>query len=57
MNNCVYVGGLSVFELPIDGYLLYSKLKSSEQNLIDVPPLPVHVYNAKTNIEPKKGYF
>ena len=57
MINYVYVGGLSVFGLPIDGYLLYSKLKNSEQNLIDVPPLPVNVYNAKTNIEPKRDIF
>ena len=57
MNNYVYVGGYSVFELPIDGYLLYSKLKTSEQNLIDVPPLPVNVYNAEANIEPERGIF
>ena len=47
-NNCVYVGGLSAFGLAIGGYLLYSKLKKPEQNLIDVPPPPV----AKTNTEP-----
>ena len=57
MNNCVYVGGLSVFGLPINGYLLYSKLKNSEQNLIDVPPLPFNVYNAETNIEPERDIF
>ena len=45
-RNYVYVGGLSVFRLAIGGYLLYSKLKKPEQNLIDVPPPPV----AKTNI-------
>ena len=49
-NNYVYVGGLSVFGLAIGGYLLYSKLKKPEQNLIDVPPPPV----AKTNTEPKR---
>ena len=38
-------GSLSVFGLAISGYLLYSKLKKPEQNLIDVPPPPV----AKTN--------
>ena len=49
-NTYVDVGGLSVFELAIGGYLLYSKFKKPEQNLIDVPPLPV----AKTNTEPKR---
>ena len=46
-----------MFGLPIDGYLPYSKLKNSEQNLIDVPPLPVNVYNAETNIEPERDIF
>ena len=49
MNNYVYVGSLSVFGLAIGGDLLYSKLKKPEQNLIDVPPPPVNVYNTKTN--------
>ena len=40
-NNYVYVSGLSVFGLAIGRYLLYSKLKKPEQNLIDVPPPPV----------------
>ena len=40
-NNYVYVGSLSLFGLAISGYLLYSKFKKSEQNLIDVPPPPV----------------
>ena len=40
-NNYVYVSSLSVFGLAIGGYLLYSKLKKPEQNLIDVPPPPV----------------
>ena len=57
MNNYVYVGGLSVFVLAISGYLLHSKLKKPEQNLIDVPPPPVNVYNAKTNTEPKRDIF
>ena len=57
MNNDVYLGGLSVFGLPVDGYLLYSKLKNSEQNLIDVRPLPVNVYNAETNIESERDIF
>ena len=57
MNNYVYVSGLSVFGLAIVGYLLYSKLKKPEQNLIDVPPPPVNIYNAKTNTEPKRDIF
>ena len=38
MNNYVRDCSLSVFGLAIGGYLLYSKLKKPEQNLIDVPP-------------------
>ena len=53
MNTYVYVGSLSAFGLAISGYLLYSKLKKPEQNLIDVPPPPV----AKTNTEPKRDIF
>ena len=49
-NTFVYAGGLSVFGLAIGGYLLYSKFKKQEQNLIDVPPPPV----PKTSIEPKR---
>ena len=56
-NNYVYVGGLSLFGLAMGGYLLYSKLKKPEQNLTDVPPPPVNVYNAKTNTEPKRDIF
>ena len=37
-NTYVYFGGLSVFGLEISRYLLYSKFKKQEQNLIDVPP-------------------
>ena len=40
-NNHVYVGGLSVLGLAISSYLLYSKFKKQEQNLIDVPAPPV----------------
>ena len=40
-NTYVYVGSLSVFGLPIGGYLLYSKFKKQKQNLIDIPPPPV----------------
>ena len=36
-NTYVYAGGLSVLGLAIGGYLLYSKFKKQEQNLIDVP--------------------
>ena len=43
-NNYVYVGGLSLFGLAIGGYLLYSKFKKPEQNLIDVPP-PSNISN------------
>ena len=50
MNNYVYVSGLSLFVLAIGGYLLYSKFKKPEQNLINIPPPPV----AKTNTEPKR---
>ena len=34
-NNYVYVGSLSVFGLAIGGYLLYSKFKKPEQNIIN----------------------
>ena len=53
-NNYVYAGSLSVFALEIGGYLLYSKFKKPERKLIDAPQLPVNVYNAKTNAEPKR---
>ena len=56
-NNYVYVGSLSVFGLAISGYLLYSKLKKPDQNLIDVPPPPANVYNVNTNTEPKRDIF
>ena len=49
-NTYVYVSSLSVFGLAISGYLLYSKFKKQEQNLIDVPPPPV----PKTSTEPKR---
>ena len=52
-NTYVYGGSLSVFGLAIGGYLLYSKFKKQEQNLIDVPPPPV----PKTSTEPKKDIF
>ena len=53
MNNYVYVGSLSLFGLAISSYLLYSKFKKPEQNLIDVPPPPV----VKTSTEPKRDIF
>ena len=52
-NTYVYVGSLSAFGLAISGYLLYSKFKKPEQNLIDVPPPPV----LKTNTEPERDTF
>ena len=52
-NNYVYVGSLSLFGLAISDYLLYSKFKKPEQNLIDVPPPPA----VKTNTEPKRDIF
>ena len=52
-NTYVYAGGLSVLGLAISGYLLYSKFKKQEQNLIDVPPPPV----VKTSTEPKRDIF
>ena len=52
-NAYVYVGSLSVFGLAISGYLLYSKFKKPEQNLIDVPPPPV----VFTSTEPKRDIF
>ena len=52
-STYVYAGGLSVLGLAINGYLLYSKFKKSEQNLIDAPPPPV----VKTSTEPKRYIF
>ena len=52
-NAYVYASGLSVLGLAISGYLLYSKFKKQEQNLIDVPPSPV----PKTSTEPKRDIF
>ena len=51
-NAYIYVGSLSIFGLAIDGYLLYSKFKKQEQNLIDVPPPPV----LKTSTELKRHF-
>ena len=53
MNNYVYAGSLNVLGLAIGRYLLYSKFKKPEQNLIDVPPPPV----PKTSTEPKRDIF
>ena len=52
-NTYVYVSGLSVFGLAIDGYLLYSKFKKQKQNLIDIPPPPV----PKTSTKPKEIFL
>ena len=52
-NTYVYAGGLSVLGLAIGAYLLYSKFKKQEQNLIDIPPPPV----PKTSTEPKRDIF
>ena len=52
-STYVYAGGLSVLGLAISGYLLYSKFKKQELNLIDVPPPPV----PKTSNEPKRDIF
>ena len=49
-NTYVHAGSLSVLGLAIGGYLLCSKFKKPEQNLIDVPPPPV----VKTSNEPKR---
>ena len=53
MNIYVCVGNLSVLGLTISGYLLYSKFKKPEQNLIDVPQSPV----VKTSTEPKEIFL
>ena len=52
-NTYVYVSALSAFGLAISRYLLYSKFKKPEQNLIDVPPPSV----LKTGTEPKRDIF
>ena len=52
-NAYIYVSGLSVFGLAIGGYLLYSKFKKQERNLIDVPPPPM----LKTSTEPNRDIF
>ena len=52
-NSYVYASGLSVLGLATGNHLLYSKFKKQEQNLIDVPPLPV----PKTSTEPKRDIF
>ena len=52
-NTYVYVSGLCVIGLAIGGYLLYSKFKKQEQNLIDIPPPPM----PKTSTEPRRDIF
>ena len=51
-STYVYAGGLSVLGLAIGGYLLYSKFKKQQRNLIDVPPP-----TPKTSTEPKRDIF
>ena len=52
-SEYVYAGGLNVLGLAIGGYLLYSKFKKQNRNLIDVPPPPV----SKNSTEPKRDIF
>ena len=52
-STYVYAGCLSVLGLAIGGYLLYSKFKKPERNLIDLPPSLV----SKTSTEPKRDIF
>ena len=52
-NTYVYACGFSLLGLAIGQYLLYSKFKKPEQNLIDVPTLSV----SKTSAEPKRDIF
>ena len=52
-STYVYAGSLSVLGLAIGGYLLYSKFKKQERNLIDVPPPPM----PKTSTEPERDIF
>ena len=52
-SSYVYASSLSVLGLAIGGYLLYSKFKKPEQNLINVPPPPV----PKVSTEPKRDIF
>ena len=55
-NNYIYVCGISVFGLAVGGYLLYTKLKKPELNLIDVPP-PTHVSYENTKTKPHIDIF
>ena len=52
-STYAYASSLSVLGLVIGGYLLYTKFKKQEQNLIDVPPPPV----PKINNELKRDIF
>ena len=55
-NNYIYVCGISVFGLAVCGYLLYTKFKKPEQNLIDVPP-PANVSYESTKTKPHIDIF
>ena len=52
-SSYVYASSLSVLGLAMGGYLLYSKFKKQERNLIDVSPPPV----PKVSTEPKRDIF
>ena len=52
-NTYEYASAFSAFGLAISGYLLYSKFKKPEQNLIGILPPPV----VKTSTELKKDIF
>ena len=52
-NTYVYAGSLSLFALAIGGYLLYSKFKTPDQTLIDIPAPPM----VKTNTELNRDIF
>ena len=55
-NNYIYVCGISVFGSAVGGYLLYTKFKKPEQNLIDIPP-PTHVRYENTKTKPHVDIF
>lgn len=55
-NNYIYACGISVFALTVGVYLMYTKLKKPERNLIDVPP-PTNVSYENTKTEPRIDIF
>ena len=52
-STYVHAGGLSLLGLAIGEYLLYSKFKKPERNLVDIPPPPM----PKASTEPKRDIF